>query len=100
MTFEKIMEIFKEQFEIDKDIEAVKFRRGYQIFIWDDKQHDYIPNAELIPTLDELFEKLLDETRAFYEMKYRDSETEMIDDEHCKIIDDIIENLKSKYASE
>lgn len=30
MTFEKIMEVFKEQFEIDKDIEVARFRRGYQ----------------------------------------------------------------------
>lgn len=96
MTFEKIMEIFKPQFEIDKDIEVAKFRRGYQIFIWDDKKQAYIPNAELIHSEKQLFNELLEETKRFYEWKYRNSVTGKIDDEHKKEAEAIISELKSK----
>lgn len=96
MTFEKIMEVFKEQFEIDKDIEVARFRRGYQIFIWDNKKQAYIPNAELIQSEEKLIDELLDETRRFYELRYRNSVTDEMDD-NCNIkIENIINELKYK----
>lgn len=95
MTFEKIMEIFKEQFEIDKDIEVAKFRRGYQIFIWDNKKQAYIPNAELIHSEERLFSELLEETRRFYEWKYRDPKSNQIDSENSIKIECIINKIKS-----
>lgn len=98
MTFEKVIEIFKEQFEIDKDIEVANFRRGYQIFIWDSRQECYIPNDELIQTPERLFEELLDETRRFYKIKYRKPGTETVDDVHKLEIERIIAELKNKYS--
>ena len=97
MTFEKIMEIFKKQFEIDKDIEVAKFRKGYQIFIWDDKKQAYIPNAELIHSEEQLFSELLEETRRFYEWKYQYSSAGETPDNHKKEISSIINELKNKF---
>lgn len=76
MTFEKILETFKEQFEIDKNIEVVKFRRGYQIFVWDERKQAYIPNAELIKTPETLLKKLIEETETYYILKYSEHEAE------------------------
>lgn len=97
MTFETVIEIFKEQFEIDKDIEVAKFRRGYQIFIWDSKKEAYVANNLLLQTPEELFDELIKETIRYYEIKYRNTTTEKVDEKHKKKIDLIISSLKEKY---
>lgn len=95
MTFEQIMEIFKDHFEIDKDIEVVNFRHGYQIFVWGEKQNKYIPDAELITTREELFESILDEIERFYELKYHELESGKLCDESKNKINAIINRYKN-----
>lgn len=67
MTFEKIMTIFKEHLEKDENIEIIKVKKGYLHLYWDKVSKDY--NVNLITTLNELFNMLLDDVSAYYKFE-------------------------------
>ena len=95
MTFEKVLEIFKEQIKLDNNMEIIKFRHGYRIFIWDNIEQDYHPNGELITSPRELFNALLYETEHFLELKYTDPSTDRLDEIHKSEIKRIVSDLKN-----
>ncbi len=96
MNYENVFELFREQFETDKDIEVVHFKRGYQIFVWDHAQEAYSPHGELINNPEKLYVELLDETKRYYEFKYRNAETGIVDEEQRKIINKILKEIEEK----
>lgn len=97
MTYEQIMEVFKEQLEICKNLEVASFRQGYQIFMWSEEEEIYMPVFSPLKTPQELFDSLLDITKAFYEIEYENPDTGEISEIHRIIIDKIIAGLTEKY---
>lgn len=86
MTFEKVMEVFNKQLNIDKDIEVVNLKHGFLVLIWDVKKECYVMNKTLIRTPQELFDELYKETQIFYETRYRNLQSDTISEKNKSII--------------
>lgn len=97
MTFEKVMEIFKNYLEEDKDIEVVKLNHGYYIFVWDSKKANYVINNQLIQSPKELFDELYAEAKIYYESMFKNKSTDIIEEMQKHIIDEMLNDLKKEF---
>ncbi len=93
MTFENIMELFKEYFEIDKNIEVMKLKHGYYIFVWDDKKQAYYSNKQLIQSPQRLFDELYSEAEVYYKTLLNNT----TDDNIKSFVYDKLNMLKQKF---
>lgn len=68
LTFEKVMEIFKDYLEADRDLELILTSRGYLRILWSHNGFDYEDGA-LCRTPDELFDVLLADCESFHHVQ-------------------------------
>lgn len=98
MTFEKVMEIFKNYLKEDKDIEVVKLNHGYYIFVWDSKKANYVINNQLIQSPKEMFDELYAEAKIYYESMFKNKSTGIIEDKQKRIIDKTPNDLRKEFC--
>lgn len=59
LTYEKVLEVFREYLSEDKDCEVVNTSRGYTVMVWDNRRETWY-SSEIAPTPEALRDILLD----------------------------------------
>lgn len=82
-SFDDVFLIFREHFNKDSCLEAVRLKKGYKVMLWDEVQEDYMPYDGILTTPDELFEEVLSGVRSYYkDVNYEDEKIEEIISEY------------------
>ncbi len=97
MTFEYVIDVFKEQIEMDDELEVLQLKHGWQILMWNYCMNGYsMYNDEVIETPEELFDALMEQTEAYYTLKFNNPKTDEMSEEDSQKVKDIISNFESK----
>lgn len=80
MTYEKVLEIFKDYLERDKDEEVVITSRGYVRFQWAG-DFDFCDDGVLVHTPEELFDLLLEDCQSLEEICLTKGRRELTDED-------------------
>lgn len=97
ITYEKVMEEFKDYLEMDKDLEVVKLKHGYYLFIWDDVRNKYYYDDILIRNTEQLIDALIDELETFYKINYGIEPKKIIDKQQADF-EIYMKKIKRKYG--
>ncbi len=84
MTFEKVLEIFKDYLAEDTDSEVVLTKHGYTVMQWDEKSKDWY-GVEYCKTPEDLREELLSSYRMTEAQKITKTKRELTEEERRKI---------------
>ena len=98
ITYEKVMEEFKEYLEMDEDLEVVKLKHGYYLFIWDEVRKEYFFDTEVIRTDGQLIDALIDEMETFYKIRYGSNVNTKIIDKKQAEFEKFMKKIKKKYG--
>lgn len=71
LTFEKVLEVFKEYLEEDRVCEVVNTSRGYTVMVWDNRQKDW-DSSQIAPSPEALRDILLDNYEIYLIYKMTD----------------------------
>ena len=74
LTYGKVMYVFKDYLAEDKDVEIVKVKHGYAVFVWNEKKQEYII-SEGFPTPQEFASFLANSYAVFHELQVNDNGT-------------------------
>ena len=72
LTYGKVMYVFKEYLTEDQDVEIVKVKHGYAVFVWNEQRKEYII-SEGFTTPDELAHFLANSYAVFHELQVNDN---------------------------
>ena len=67
LTYEKVLEIFKDYLEQDKEIEVLVSRRGHVLIEWAGS-FDFLDGGRLCSSPEDLFDALLDSSQGYEEI--------------------------------
>lgn len=84
LTFEKVLEIFKDYLAEDTNCEVVLTKHGYTVMQWDEKSKDWF-GLEYCETPEDLREELLSSYRMNEAEKITKAKRELTDEEMKKI---------------
>ena len=89
------MDVFQDHLEQDDETEVVKVRRGYLVLEWDSRGGDY-QFMDLCETPKQLLDCLLGAVHSYYYIKYRNLETDYLDDNIAKWIQQLCKELQQR----
>lgn len=84
LTFEKVLEVFKDYFEKDTICEVVQTKRGYTIMYWEEKDEQWY-GVEHCKAPEEMMNILLDGYADYLEQGYTKNRRDLTDDEQAAI---------------
>ena len=84
MTFEKILEVFKDYLAEDSNCEVVLTKHGYTVLQWDEKSKDWY-GVEYCETPEDLRDELLSSYRMSEAQKVTKTKRELTEEETRKI---------------
>lgn len=94
MTFEKVLEVFKDYLSQDKVLEVVNTKRGYTVMIWEEKEEQWY-GVEHCKTPELLRDALLEGYHDFSEQQLTHNRRSLTADEiadiesRCKQLSDL-----------
>lgn len=68
LTFEQVLEIFKDYLEKDDEVEVLLTKRGYLRIVWPG-DFPFCDDGKLCRTPEELFDLLLEDCQSYYELE-------------------------------
>lgn len=68
LTFEQVLEIFKDYLEMDEEVEVLLTKRGYLRIVWPGN-FPFCDDGKLCQTPEELFDLLLEDCQSYYELE-------------------------------
>lgn len=68
LTFEQVLEIFKDYLETDDEVEVLLTKRGYLRIVWPG-DFSFCDDGKLCRTPEELFDLLLEDCQSYYELE-------------------------------
>ena len=71
LTFEKVLEVFKEYLDEDKSCAVVNTSRGYTVMVWDNRQKEW-DSSQIAPSPEALRDILLDNYESYLIYKMTD----------------------------
>lgn len=80
LTFEKVLEVFKDYLSQDNVVEVVNTKRGYTVMIWEEKDEQWF-GVEHCKTPELLRDALLDSYRDFSEQQLTHNRRNLTEDE-------------------
>lgn len=84
MTFEKVLEVFKDYLNEDNVFEVVSTKRGYTVMIWEEKDEQWF-GVEHCKTSEVLRDVLLEGYRDFSEQQLTHNRRSLTEDEIADI---------------
>lgn len=84
LTFERVLEVFKDYLSQDDVLEVINTKRGYTVMLWDEKDGQWF-GVEHCKTPEYLTDILLDGYADFLEQGYTHNRRNLTDDEQTEI---------------
>lgn len=97
LTFEKVLEVFKEYLEKDTICEVVHTKQGYTVLYWDGKGEEWY-SVDYCKTPEDMIDVLLNGYSDYLEQGYTHNRHNLTDDERMKI-DNACNALRQKCNS-
>ena len=84
MTFEKVLEVFRDYLQQDQLYEVVSTRHGYTLMAWEPERSQWY-SAEIMTTPEDLMDGLLDAYANFREDQITDNDRDLTQQEQVEL---------------